>query len=97
MPRWLGEDHSINRIGAWATGMRAMEKSLLFELLQPWDRMKGLQDTYQFSEKMIVAEQFKSMPWGAVWDEYCARQGVVIDAALWGEVKEYEDEVLSAR
>lgn len=90
-------DASINRIGAWATGMRAMEKSLLFELLQPWDRMKGLQDTYQFSEKMIVAEQFKSMPWGAVWDEYCARQGVVTDAALWGEVKAYEDEALSAR
>ena len=90
-------DASINRIGAWATGMRAMEKSLLFELLQPWDRMKELQDTYQFSEKMIVAEQFKSMPWGAVWDEYCARQGVVTDSALWGEVKSYEDSVLSAR
>lgn len=41
--------------------MRAMEKCLLFELLQPWDRLKELQDTYQFSEKMIVTEQFKTM------------------------------------
>ena len=90
-------DASINRIGAWATGMRAMEKSLLFEMLQPWNRLKELQDTYQFSEKMIVTEQFKSMPWGAVWDEYCAREGVVSDADLWGEIKEYEDKVLVNR
>ena len=90
-------DASINRIGAWATGMRAMEKCLLFELLQPWDRLKELQDTYQFSEKMIVTEQFKTMPWTAVWDEYCARQGVVTEDQLWDEVKAYEDEVLSKR
>lgn len=90
-------DASINRIGAWATGMRAMEKCLLFELLQPWDRLKELQDTYQFSEKMIVTEQFKTMPWTAVWDEYCARQGVVAEDQLWDEVKAYEDEVLSKR
>ena len=90
-------DASINRIGAWATGMRAMEKCLLFELLQPWDRLKELQDTYQFSEKMIVTEQFKTMPWTAVWDEYCARQGVVAEDQLWNEVKAYEDEVLSKR
>ena len=90
-------DASINRVGAWATGMRAMEKSLLFEMLQPWDTLKELQDTYQFSEKMIMTEQFKSMPWGAVWDEYCERQGVPADGQLWGEVKAYEDEVLSAR
>lgn len=90
-------DASINRIGAWATGMRAMEKCLLFEMLQPWDRLKKLQDTYQFSEKMIVTEQFKTMPWDAVWDEYCARQGVPAEADLWNEVKNYEDKVLINR
>lgn len=90
-------DASINRIGAWATGTRAMAKSLLFELLQPWDRLKELQDTYQFSEKMIVTEQFKTMPWTAVWDEYCAREGVPADGGLWAPIKAYEDEVLSKR
>lgn len=90
-------DASINRIGAWCTGTRAMEKSLLFELLQPVDRLKELQDTYQFSEKMIVVEQFKTMPFGAVWDEYCAREGVPTDGELWAPIKKYEDEVLSKR
>ena len=90
-------DASINRIGAWATGTRAMEKSLLFELLQPVERLKELQDTYRFSEKMIVTEQFKTMPFGAVWDEYCRREGVPTDGGLWEPIKAYEDEVLSGR
>ena len=90
-------DASINRIGAWCTGTRAMEKSLLFEMLQPWDRLKKLQDTYQFSEKMIVTEQFKTMPFGAVWDEFCRRAGVPVDGELWAPIKAYEDDVLSQR
>lgn len=74
-----------------------MEKSLLFELLQPVERLKELQDAYRFSEKMIVTEQFKTMPFGAVWDEYCRREGVPTDGGLWAPIKAYEDEVLSGR
>ena len=70
---------------------------LLFELLQPVERLKELQDTYRFSEKMIVTEQFKTMPFGAVWDEYCRREGVPTDGGLWAPIKAYEDEVLSGR
>lgn len=90
-------DAAINRVGAWVTGTRAMAKSLLFEMLQPWDRLKALQDTWQDSEKMMVFEQFKSMPFGIVWDEYCRRQGVPVDGELWPIVKQYEDDVLSKR
>lgn len=90
-------DAAINRVGAWVTGTRAMEKSLLFEMLQPWDRLKELQDTWQDSEKMMVFEQFKSMPFGIVWDEYCRRQGVPADGELWPIVKQYEDDVLLKR
>ncbi len=90
-------DAAINRIGAWATGTRTMEKALLFELLQPWDRLKELQDTWQDSERMMVFEQFKTMPWAAVWEEYCERAGVPQDGEVWAAVKAYEDEVLSKR
>ena len=55
-------DASINRIGAWVTGCRAMEKSLLYALLQPNDQLKELQDEYRFTEKMMLAEAAKSMP-----------------------------------
>ena len=67
-------DASINRIGAWACGMRSMEKALLFQLLQPNDQLKEMQDTFQDSRKMIVLELVQVH---AVWtsgDEYCRRE-----------------------
>ena len=90
-------DASINRIVAWATGTRAMEKALLQALLQPNERLARLQDEGGFSEKMVLSEQFKSMPWTAVWDEYCDRQGVPRDGGLWEQIKGYEDDILSKR
>ena len=35
-------DASINRISAWVTGYRNLQKSLLFALLQPNDELKSL-------------------------------------------------------
>lgn len=90
-------DASINRIAAWAVGTRAMEKALLYALLQPNDTLKGLQEEFRFSEKMILSEQFKTMPFGAVWDEYCRRSGVPLDADLWEPIAAYERGVLSRR
>lgn len=90
-------DAAINRIGAWACGMRSMEKALLFQLLQPTDQLKELQNTFQDSRKMLVLEQFKCMPFGDVWDEYCRREGVPLEGELWDKVKSYEDDVLSTR
>ena len=90
-------DASINRVGAWATGTRAMEKSLLYALLQPGEHLKELQDTYQFTEKMMLAEQAKSMPFGAVWDEYCRRAGCPLDGELYPAVAAYEAKVLPER
>ncbi len=90
-------DAAINRISAWAVGMRTMEKALLGALLQPNDELKELQNTFQDSKKMVVLEQFKCMPFGEVWDEYCRRQGVVLEGELWDACQAYEDEVLSKR
>lgn len=90
-------DASINRVGAWAVGTRAMEKSLLYGLLQPHDILKELQDTYAFTQKMIMSEQAKTLPLGAVWDEYCRRQGCPLDSELHAMVDEYERTVQSLR
>ena len=90
-------DAAINRIGAWACGMRSMEKALLFQLLQPTDELKELQMSFQDSKKMLVLEQFKMMPFGAVWDEYCRREGVPTESTLWDSVESYEKDVLSTR
>ena len=88
-------DASINRISAWVTGVRNVQKSLLFALLQPDLRMKELQGKNDFTEIMYLSEEMKTMPFGDVWDEFLARENVPKN--YLSEVKKYESEVLLAR
>ena len=88
-------DASINRISAWVTGVRNVQKSLLFALLQPNDVLKSLQDENNFTEVMYLSEEMKMMPLGEVWEEFLRRSGVEENYLL--EVKKYECEVLSKR
>ena len=88
-------DASINRISAWVTGVRNVQKSLLFALLQPDFKMKELQDKNDFTEIMYLSEEMKTMPLGDVWDEFLARENVPKN--YLSEVRKYESEVLSKR
>ena len=88
-------DASINRISAWVTGVRNVQKSLLFALLQPDLKMKELQDKNDFTEIMYLSEEMKTMPFGDVWDEFLIRENVPKN--YLSEVKKYESEVLSKR
>ncbi len=88
-------DASINRISAWVTGMRSVQKALLFALLQPVGAMKKLQDENRMTELMVLQEDVKTAPFGDIWDEYLAREGVAKDYI--SPIKEYEKEVLLKR
>ena len=88
-------DASINRIAAWVTGARSVEKALLFALLMPNETMTKLQDAGRFTELMAMPEDMKTMPFGDVWDEYLKRQQVNADYVK--EVLQYENEVLKER
>ena len=88
-------DASINRISAWVTGVRNVEKALLFALLQPNDRMKALQDDAKLTELMVLQEEMKTAPLGDIWNEYLKREGVEND--YFTEITKYENEVLSKR
>ena len=88
-------DASINRIAAWVTGARSVEKALLFALLMPNEAMTKLQDAGRFTELMAMQEDMKTMPFGDVWDEYLKRQQVEADYIK--EVLQYENEVLKER
>ena len=88
-------DASINRISAWVTGVRNVQKSLLFALLQPEDQLKALQNENNFTEIMYLQEEMKMMPIGEVWEEFLSRSGVVSN--YLAEVKKYENEVLIKR
>ena len=89
-------DASINRVAAWATGARNMQKALLFAMLQPNAEMKKLQDEAKFTDLFVLSEEIKTLPYGAVWNEYLRRQNV--PGKDWYEVvRKYEKEVLSKR
>ena len=88
-------DASINRVSAWANGIRSMEKALLNALVTPNAMLKELQDNNQFTKLMSMQEEMKTMPFGDVWNYFCEECGV---PANWiEEIETYEKEVLSKR
>ena len=88
-------DASINRIAAWVTGVRSVQKALLFALLQPDEKLKQLQSESNFTEIMYLQEEMKTAPFGDVWNEYLERENVASD--YLSEVKKYEQKVLVKR
>jgi len=89
-------DASINRISAWAVGARNMQKALLFALLTPNAELKDLQDKADFTRLMVKMEEVKTLPFGAIWDEYLARQGIAGDD-WFDAVEAYEKKILAER
>lgn len=90
-------DASINRVAAWVVGTRNAQKALLWALVQPNDKLRSLQDTAAFTEKMVLMEACKTLPFGDIWEEYCTRQNVPADEEWLAGVMKYEAEVLNKR
>ncbi|WP_378210752.1 L-rhamnose isomerase [Anoxybacteroides rupiense] len=90
-------DASINRIAAWVMGTRNMIKALLYAMLLPHDYLKQLQEKGNFTERLALMEEFKTYPFGVIWDAYCDDRGVPVREEWLQEVKRYEEEVLANR
>ena len=90
-------DASINRVSAWVTGFRNLQKALLFALLQPNDTEKRLQDEGDWTSLMVLQEDLKTAPVGEIWDEYCRREHKPLDGEWLPEIRKYEAQVLAKR
>jgi L-rhamnose isomerase len=90
-------DASINRVAAWTIGTRNMIKSLLKALLEPVTTLRALEADGDYTARLALLEENKTMPFGAVWDYYCETAGVPGGSAWLGRVKQYEREVLAKR
>ena len=90
-------DASINRVAAWVIGTRNMLKSLLKALLEPSAVLRRQEAAADYTERLAMQEEFKALPWGAVWDYYCAGAGLPARGAWLADIKQYENDVLSAR
>ncbi len=90
-------DASINRVAAWVIGTRALLKALLNAFLEPTATLRRLELEGDFTARLALLEELKTMPFGAVWDHYCEMRGVPVGPAWIDEVKAYEREVLRLR
>lgn len=90
-------DASINRIGAYVIGSRATQKCMLQALLEPLSTLRDYEAHEQGFERLALLEEAKSLPWNAVWDMFCLRQGVAVGEDFIQEVQQYEKDVLSKR
>ena len=90
-------DASINRIGAYVIGSRATQKCLLQAPLEPLDTLRAYEAAGQGFERLALLEECKSLPWNAVWDMFCLRNGVPVGEEFIPAVEDYEKRVLSKR
>ncbi|WP_018759778.1 L-rhamnose isomerase [Paenibacillus terrigena] len=90
-------DGSINHVAAWVIGTRNMLKALMRAMLEPVELLKELELHRDYTSRLALVEEYKSYPFGAVWDYYCAQGGVPVREEWLQVVKRYEQEVMFAR
>jgi len=90
-------DASINRIAAWVIGTRCMLKALLIALLEPADKLRQMEINGDYTSRLAMLEELKTLPFGAVWDYYSTKQDVPPGPDWMDEIKVYEKDVLSKR
>lgn len=90
-------DASINRIGAYVIGSRATQKCLLQALLEPLQQLREYEAADKGFERLALLEEAKNMPWNAVWDMFCLRNGVPVGEEFIADIQQYEAEVTSKR
>lgn len=90
-------DASINRIAAWVIGTRNMLKALLIAMLEPSNTLCKFERSGDYTSRLAMMEELKTLPFGAVWDYFCEINNVPVGMAWLDEVKTYEKEVLSKR
>ena len=89
-------DASINRIAAWVTGTRALQRAILAALLEP-PGIRVAELAGDRTARLVLQEEAKGLPAGAVWDSFCERQGVPVGERWLAEVRRYEQGVLKER
>jgi L-rhamnose isomerase len=90
-------DASINRVAAWTIGARNTLRALLMALLEPGDMLRQYEIEGDYSSRLALLEELKSMPFSAVWDYYCMQKNVPVGMDFISVIKNYEQKELSKR
>ena len=90
-------DGSINRIGAYVIGSRAAQRCMTRALLEPVRTIRDCESAGKGFQKLAYIEEEKSLPWAAVYDEFCVREDVPVGLDIIAEIEQYERDVTSKR
>jgi L-rhamnose isomerase len=90
-------DASINRVAAWVIGARNMIRALCIAMLEPIAQLKKLELAGDYTARLALLEEAKTLPFAAVWDQYCLHQDAPVGEVWLAEIKTYEKQVLSRR
>ena len=90
-------DASINRVAAWVIGTRALLKALLIALLEPTGRLRDCESSGNLTARLALMEEFKTSPFGAIWDAFCLEMGVPVGPDWLAEIEAYERDVPARR
>ena len=90
-------DGSINRIGAYVIGSRAAQRCMTRALLEPVQTVRDYELKDKGFQKLAYIEEEKSLPWSAVYDEFCVRENVPVGLDIIPEIEQYERDVTALR
>lgn len=89
-------DASINRVAAWAIGMRNARKAILNACLTPAS-IREAEHNGDLTSRLALQEERRTLPFGAIWDYYCMKNNAGVGTDWLHKVKQYEKDVLSKR
>jgi L-rhamnose isomerase len=90
-------DASINRVAAWVIGTRCVLKALLMAMVEPIEHFRQLESEGDYTSRLAMLEELKTLPFGAVWDYYCLQNDVPVGRSWLSDIRAYESDVLSHR
>lgn len=90
-------DASINRVAAWVIGTRNVLKALLLALLEPGALLRQMEVSGDYTGRLALLEELKSLPFGAVWDYYCSKENAPVGIDFMEVIKDYEKRELANR
>ena len=77
--------------------MRNAQKALLKAYLEPTKLLRDAENDVDYTKRLAMMEEIKTLPFSAVWDAYCCKQNVPVGDAWIGQLKQYEKDVMSKR
>ncbi|SLN61195.1 L-rhamnose isomerase [Pseudoruegeria aquimaris] len=86
-------DATISRTAAWVIGTRNMQKALLRAMLAPQQALTQAETGLDFTKRLVMTEELKDLPYGAIWAEFCRRNDVPEGLALIKELDGYQSRV----